>query len=87
MAHSNAAKKHLRQTKKRTSANKARKSRMRTLVKKAALAAASGDQETASAALKNAFSALDQAAQKNLIHKNTADRKKSKLAAALARKS
>ena len=86
MAHTDAAKKHLRQTQKRTLANKTQKSRMRTLVKKAAQAATSGDQETGRKALSDAFSALDKAVKKNIIHKNAAGRKKSRLAGALAKK-
>ena len=73
MAHSQSAKKHLRQTKKRTATNKTQKSRMRTLVKKAASVATSGDKEAADKAVRLASSALDRAAKKNVIHKNAAN--------------
>ena len=85
MAHTDAAKKHLRQTTKRTALNKAQKSRMRTLVKKAEAAIESGDVALAEQALKAACSALDRAAKKNIIHKNTANRKKSRLSKAASK--
>jgi len=41
---------------------------------------AAGDSKEAQKALSAAFAALDKAAKKNIIHKNTANRKKSRLA-------
>ncbi|HHN46133.1 MAG TPA: 30S ribosomal protein S20 [Planctomycetes bacterium] len=82
MPHLRSSKKALRQARRRAEANKAQKSNMRTLVKKAIAAAGSG-QEAAGKAYRAACSALDRAAKKNVIHKNAADRKKARLAKAL----
>jgi len=50
-------------------------------------AAASGKKEELNKALAQAFSTLDKAAKKHVIHKNTASRKKSRLAAMVAKSS
>ena len=47
---------------------------------------ASGDTKKAQEALKEAYSKLDQAAKKKVIHKNNASRRKSRLASLLAKK-
>lgn len=79
-----SAKKRVKVAAVKTQRNKARKSELRTLIKKANIAVeakAENSQETVAAAVKK----LDQAAAKGLIHKNTAARKKSALAVALNR--
>jgi small subunit ribosomal protein S20 len=68
----NAIKK-MRQDKKRTVANKGKKTAMKTAVKKAR-------KETTADNLTLAFSKLDKAAKTNLIHRKKADRLKSRLA-------
>jgi small subunit ribosomal protein S20 len=69
---SRSALKRLRQTVKRTLRNRAVKSRVKTLVKKAR---ATRDPE----ALRAAVKAIDKAAAKGILHRNTAARKKSRL--------
>lgn len=56
----------------------------RTYVKKARLAIAEGTQDDAVLATKQAISALDKAAEKGMIHKNNAARRKSRLMKHLA---
>ncbi len=56
----------------------------RTSVKKARLAIAEGSKEDALQAAKLAISALDKAAEKGMIHKNNAARRKSRLMKHLA---
>lgn len=81
MAHHISAKKRIRQTERRTEVNRARVSRIRTQVKKVELAIASGDAEAAKAALAVAEPQLVRGAQVGVLHKNTASRKVSRLAA------
>jgi small subunit ribosomal protein S20 len=57
----------------------------RTFVKKARAVIASGKLAGADEALQNAISALDKAAEKGIIHKNAAARRKSRLMKALNR--
>lgn len=59
--------------------NRAAKSALRTTVKKFDAAVAAGDKEAANTSFKVAVKAMDRAAGKNLIHKNNAANKKSKM--------
>lgn len=79
MAHSNQAKKRIRQIQRRTEVNKIRRSRVRTFVKKVETAIASGDQQAAQAAFKAAQPELMRGAKNGVLHKNTASRKLSRL--------
>ncbi len=81
MANTSSAKKAARQTVRRTEVNKARRSRMRTEVRKVEEAIASGEKSAAAAALAVAEPVLARSAQKGVMHKNTASRKVSRLAA------
>jgi small subunit ribosomal protein S20 len=81
MAHHKSAKKRIRQTETRTEVNRARVSRIRTFVKKVELAIASGNLDAAKAALSEAEPQLMKGVQGGVIHKNTASRKVSRLAA------
>ncbi len=81
MAHHKSAQKRIRQTEGRTEVNRARRSRIRTFVKKVELAIASGNGEAASAALKAAQPELDRGVSKGVVHKNTVARKLSRLSA------
>ncbi len=63
--------------------NKSRKSALKTAVKKFDAAVVEGDKDTASASFHSATKLIDRAAGSNLIHKNNAARKKSRLAKAL----
>ncbi|MCQ0022673.1 30S ribosomal protein S20 [Streptomyces somaliensis DSM 40738] len=64
--------------------NKAVKSSLKTAIRKAREAAASGDVEKASVAAREASRKLDKAVSKGVIHKNAAANKKSALASKLA---
>ena len=69
-----------RQNKKRQLRNKAVRSEMRTRAKNALAAASSGDAEAAQEALRQAQKQFDVATSRNVIHRNTAARRKSNLA-------
>jgi small subunit ribosomal protein S20 len=79
MANTASARKRNRQTRRRTERNQARKSRMRTFVKKVEVAISNGNKETAGAALREAQPELQRAAGKGVIHRNTVARKLSRL--------
>lgn len=64
----------------RNAKNKAEKSVLKTTVKKFTAAVESGDKAAAETSFKAAVKAVDKAAGKNLIHKNNAANKKSKMA-------
>lgn len=72
-----SAKKRMRQTKSRTAHNKAARSELRTAIKKVRSAATPAE---ASEALQQASSLIDRAGRKNIVHRNTASRTKSRLA-------
>ena len=80
MANTKSAKKAVRQTSRRTTANKTRRSRMRSSVRKVEEAIASGNKEAARAALKEAEPIIVRTAQKGMVHRKTASRKVSRLA-------
>lgn len=80
MANTTSAKKAARKIVRRTEVNKARRSRMRTFLRKVEEAIASGDKASAAEALKAAQPEIMRAAQKGVVHKNTASRKVSRLA-------
>jgi len=79
MANTSSARKRIRQTHKRTVLNHARKSRMRTFVKKVEAAIEGGNKDDAVAALKAAQPEMQRAAGKGVVHKNTIARKLSRL--------
>ncbi len=81
MANTTSAKKATRKIARRTAVNRNRKSRVRTYLRKVEEAIATGDQAVAAAALQAAEPELMRAAQKGVVHKNTASRKVSRLAA------
>ncbi len=81
MANTASARKRNRQTERRTERNQARKSRMRTFIKKVELAIAGGQQEVAAAALRAAQPEMQRAAGKGVTHANTVARKLSRLSA------
>ncbi len=80
MPHTKSAMKRVRQNLRRNLANRAARSRLHTVLKKAraAIAAAPKDPATEQA-VRAAFSTLDRAARKGLIKKNEADRRKARL--------
>jgi small subunit ribosomal protein S20 len=79
MANSPQALKRARQAERRTAVNKARKSRIRTYLRKVEEAIASGNQDAAVAALRAAQPELMRGVTKGVLHKNTAARKMSRL--------
>jgi small subunit ribosomal protein S20 len=79
MANTKSAKKAARKIARRTEVNKARRSQMRTFLRKVEEAIASGNRDTALAALKEAEPVIMRAAQKGVVHKHTASRKVSRL--------
>ncbi len=81
MANTSSAKKAVRQIERRTAVNRARRSRMRTYLRKVEEALAAGDATLAAAALRQAEPELMRAAQHGVVHKNTASRKVSRLSA------
>ncbi len=81
MANSVQSKKRARQNEKRNDINTARRSRIRTFIRKVEEAIASGDKDAAASALKAAQPELMRGVTKGVFHKNTASRKLSRLAA------
>jgi small subunit ribosomal protein S20 len=80
MANTSSAKKATRKIARRTAVNKARRSRIRSFIRKVEEAIASGDATVAKAALQAAQPELMRAATKGVLHANTASRKVSRLA-------
>jgi small subunit ribosomal protein S20 len=83
MANSKQARKRARQSAERDSHNTSLRSRLRTAIKSVRKAIAAGDKNAASDTLKQATSVIDKVADKQVVHKNTAARNKSRLAAAI----
>jgi small subunit ribosomal protein S20 len=81
MARTKSAKKAARKMLRRTEINKTRRSRLKAYVRKVEEALASGDKTAAKSALTAAEPILARTAQKGMIHKKTASRKISRLAA------
>ena len=80
MAHSLSAKKRVRQNIKARARNRARKDQIKEAVKGFTVAVTSGKLDQAEKALRAASQKLDRIATKGTIHKNTAARKRSRLA-------
>ena len=83
MANTPGAKKAIRKIERRTEVNSARRSRVRTFLRKFEEAVASGDAAAAKTAFIEAQSELMRAVSKGVVHKNTGSRKVSRLAARL----
>lgn len=81
LANSKSAKKRIRVAERRRDRNKPLRTEARTFVKKAEVAIAAGDAGEAEAATLKAVSVLDRVADKGVIHKNNAARRKSRLMA------
>ena len=80
MANTPQSKKRARQNERRQDVNKARRSRIRTFIRKVEEAIASGDYEAATNALRAAQPELARGVTKGVLHKNTESRKVSRLA-------
>ncbi len=80
MANTSSAKKATRKIARKTAINKNRRSRVRTYVRQVEEAILAGDKSAAEAAFKTAQPELMRAANKGVLHSNTASRKVSRLA-------
>ena len=87
MANNPGAKKAIRKIARRTEVNTARRSRVRTFLRKFDEAVAGGDAAVAKTAFVAAQSELMRAVSKGVVHKNTGARKVARLAAQLKRAS
>jgi len=85
MANTSSARKAARKIARRTEINKARRSRMRGVLRKVEEAIASGDLSKAQDAMKQAEPALMRAARQGQVHRNTASRKVSRLTHQIAK--
>ena len=83
MANIKSAKKRILVINKKTLRNKSVSSATKTAMKKVLTAVAAGDKAAANEALRAATKAIDMAATKGVMHKNTAANKKSRLAKAV----
>ncbi|HEY72933.1 MAG: 30S ribosomal protein S20 [Chloroflexi bacterium] len=79
MANKQSAIKHMRSSKRKQARNRIYRGQTRTAVKKARHKIEQGHLEEAREAVRVAVVALDKAAQKGVIHKNNAARRKSRL--------
>ncbi len=79
MANTPQSKKRARQNERRFQVNKARRSRVRTFLRKLEEAIESGDKEAAQAALRAAQPELMRGVSRGIFHKNTIARKMSRL--------
>lgn len=85
MANTTSAKKATRKIARRTLINKSRRTQMRGSVRSVEDAIKNGDRAAAIEAMKLAEPDLMQAAQRNIIHKNNASRKVSRLTHQIAK--
>ena len=83
MANNPGARKAIRKIEARTQVNKARRTRVRTFLRRFQEAVAGGDRAAAKGAFTEAQSELMRAVSKGVVHKNTGSRKVSRLAAQL----
>jgi small subunit ribosomal protein S20 len=79
MANSPQARKRIRTAERRTAINRARRSRVRTFIKKVEAAIAAGDKDAATEAFKNAQPEMQRGVTKGVFHKNMVARKLSRL--------
>lgn len=83
MANSKQARHRARQSTVRNAHNSAQRSRLRTAIKSVRKAIEAGDKAAAMETLSRATGVIDSIADKKVVHKNTASRNKSRLAAAI----
>ncbi|HUP25968.1 MAG TPA: 30S ribosomal protein S20 [Thermoanaerobaculia bacterium] len=83
MANTESAEKRHRQSQIRNDRNRARKSALRTAIKKVRAAVEAGDSETAKKLLPETLGLLDRTASRGVIHRNQAARSKSRLSRAV----
>ncbi|TMJ30748.1 MAG: 30S ribosomal protein S20 [Alphaproteobacteria bacterium] len=85
MANTKSAKKAARKIARRAIVNKSRRSRVRNYVRRVEEAIAAGDRDRALVVMKEAEPQIMRAAQKGVLHKNSASRKVSRLVARIAK--
>jgi small subunit ribosomal protein S20 len=85
MANTSSARKATRKIARKTEINKSRRTLLRNSVRKVEEAIATGDSKVALAAFKDAEPVIMRAAQRNVVHKNNASRKVSRLAHRIAK--
>jgi len=83
VAHSLSAKKRNRQNVKRRALNRARRSSLKTRIRRCREASTGTDVDAAERLFRDACKALDREADRGLIHRNAAARRKSRLARTL----
>ncbi|NLR74619.1 MULTISPECIES: 30S ribosomal protein S20 [Leeia] len=83
MANSAQARKRARQAEQARQHNASQRSMLRTAVKKVRKAIDAGDKAAAQGVFQASMSVIDRIADKNIVHKNTASRYKSRLSAAI----
>ena len=83
MANTKSAEKRMRQSEKRRARNRADRATMRTAVKKVRVALDAGDAQQAETMLKEAVAVIDRSVRKNVLHRNTGSRTKSRLTKAV----
>jgi small subunit ribosomal protein S20 len=75
--------KNIRQTERRTAVNRMNRTRVRTAIRQMRAALSGGDAAAATKLVPATFSAIDKAIQKGTLHRNTANRYKSRISLAL----
>jgi small subunit ribosomal protein S20 len=85
MANTTSAKKATRKIARRTAINKSRRTQMRSAVRTVEEAIKRGDRDAAVEAMSRAEPELMRAAQRNIVHKNNASRKVSRLSQQIAK--
>jgi small subunit ribosomal protein S20 len=85
MPNTKSAQRRMRSSARKQLANHSLKSRLKTLQRSFLSVAASGKKDEATAAYRAVTSAFDKAAKTGVVHKATANRKKSRLAAYLGK--
>jgi len=79
LANLKSSRKRVRRSRRREAINQIRRGAARTYVKKARRLIAAGEIKEAQKVVQQAISALDKAAEKGVIHRNNAARRKSRL--------
>jgi len=86
MPNKKSAEKSLRKDKRKRSLNAMHKKRVKSLIKEALFLLEQNKKEEAKALLPQIYKTIDKAAKKKVIKKNTASRKKSRLAKLISKK-
>ena len=85
MPNTKSAERRMRNSARKTCANRSTKTRLHTLEKSYLELLGTGKKDDATKALRSISSAFDKAAKSGVVHRATADRKKSRLALRLAK--